>query len=49
VQLALAAQWERWTRGNRARAESLAGGKEVPTVPLTEQQLQQLKALGYAQ
>ncbi len=49
VQLALAAQWERWTRGNRALADNLAGGKEVPAVPLTEQQLLQLKSLGYAQ
>jgi arylsulfatase A-like enzyme len=49
VQLALAAQWERWTRDNRALSDSLAGGKRTPAVPLTEQQLLQLKALGYAQ
>jgi arylsulfatase A-like enzyme len=49
VQLALTGQWERWTRDNRMLAEKLAPQREGERVPLDEQQLRRLKALGYVQ
>lgn len=49
ARLALTAEWERWTRDNGALAETLARGTETKALPLTEERLRQLKALGYAQ
>ena len=49
TRLALVAEWERWIRNNDALADTLAGGAEIEKVPLDEQQLLKLKALGYAQ
>ena len=42
------AQWERWNRENKALATKLAPEGQIE-LQLTEQQLQQLKALGYMQ
>jgi len=49
VQLTLMAEWERWTRENSTLAGDLRHGGESEKVQLNEQQLQKLRALGYAQ
>lgn len=49
VQLALMAEWKRWTRDNGMFAENLTQGGQIEKVSWNEQQLQKLRALGYAQ
>ncbi len=49
VQLTLMAEWERWTRDNSALAGDLTNKGKIEKVQLNEQQLQKLRALGYAQ
>jgi len=49
IRLSMRAQWKRLTQDNEQLADQLAQGKEAETIPPDEQQLQQLKALGYAQ
>jgi arylsulfatase A-like enzyme len=46
---ALMAEWERWAQDNQQLSDRLAKGKEAETIEPSEQQLQQLKALGYVQ
>lgn len=43
------AQWRQWAERNDVLAKELTHGAEPPKSQLTEQQLRQLKALGYAQ
>jgi arylsulfatase A-like enzyme len=49
VQITLMTEWERWTRDNSTLAGNLTHGGESEKVQLNEQQLQRLRALGYAQ
>ncbi|MHC4165403.1 MAG: sulfatase [Planctomycetota bacterium] len=49
VQLTLMAEWERLTRTNSALAGDVTHGGQIEKIQLDEQQLQKLKALGYAQ
>jgi arylsulfatase A-like enzyme len=49
VQLALMTEWERWIRDNSTLAGDLTDNEEIEKVQLNEQQLQKLRALGYAQ
>lgn len=49
VQLTLMTEWERWTRDNSTLAGNLTHGGQIEKVRLNEQQLQKLRALGYAQ
>lgn len=49
MRLAMTAEWERWTKDNDLLAENLARGTEAQELPLNEQQLLKLKALGYMQ
>jgi hypothetical protein len=48
-QCVLVQQWKKWSEDNEALAEILARCERSETIELNEQQLQQLKALGYAQ
>lgn len=49
VQLTLMTEWERWIRDNSTLAGDLTHGGQIEKVQLNEQQLQKLRALGYAQ
>ncbi|MCP4613247.1 MAG: sulfatase-like hydrolase/transferase [Planctomycetes bacterium] len=49
VQLTLMAKWEQWIRDNSALAGDLSNRGRVEKVQLNEQELQKLRALGYAQ
>jgi arylsulfatase A-like enzyme len=49
IQLTLMAEWERWTRDNSTLAGNITHEEDIEKVQLNEQQLQQLRALGYAQ
>jgi arylsulfatase A-like enzyme len=47
--LAMVARWERWTSDNGVLSNKLVRGTPTQEVQVSEQQLQQLKALGYVQ
>jgi arylsulfatase A-like enzyme len=46
---ALAAKWEKWAEDNEVLSNKLVPGAKTQDIAVTEQQLQQLKALGYVQ
>ncbi len=49
IRLAMTAKWEKWTKDNYFLSNPLVPGAKTQDPPATEQQLQQLKALGYVQ